>query len=541
MKKIFAFLICLALCISPMRLYASSAEDTSYISVSFNPGEQKLTVEGRSDLAPASPIVVHLVSGTDQLPSEDNPPVVFDMVFTDDGGFFTSELIIPANVGNGVYTVFVGDESRDTAYTENIIIYLENSSATRDALKALNNSSDYSQLQSVLENYGTDLGINMDEQKNPVAFSKVLYGVKKSEGGFTLDEFAEAVSFAKGAVVLINEENVVLVMRNHASAFDYSNQLYEALDGDVRLKADSILLETDMYSGYVSYKEAVMVAKVSLTKSYGELKELLLSDPSVYGIDIDGKYDRLSKNNKSNVFKIMFDKRDGFKSLEDLTDAFDKAVFSLLADKTGEGSSSGGDSRNHSGASTVVGGTPTVPVVTVNLPYSDIESNFAKENIVNLSNLGIINGYSDGTFKPGNVVTRAEFCKIVCTAFGFSGESSQGFADVSEDDWYYEYTGIMYNLGMIRGDGTNFYPQNPITRQDAAVIIKNALNVMKKSLDGDYNFADSAQIADYAKNAVGSLAGNGYLKGDGTNFYPLANITRAEVAAVIDRIYTSIH
>ncbi|MBO5369869.1 MAG: S-layer homology domain-containing protein, partial [Clostridia bacterium] len=87
---------------------------------------------------------------------------------------------------------------------------------------------------------------------------------------------------------------------------------------------------------------------------------------------------------------------------------------------------------------------------------------------------------------------------------------------------------------------TGFRPYDAITRQDAAVILCRALESRSKIADGSYSFADSDSVADYAKQSVASLASNGYFKGDGTNFYPYSNITRAETAAVIDRIYTSI-
>ena len=50
--------------------------------------------------------------------------------------------------------------------------------------------------------------------------------------------------------------------------------------------------------------------------------------------------------------------------------------------------------------------------------FSDIEDHARKNDILKLVSLGIIDGYPDGTFKPENPVTRAEFAKLIVTAMG---------------------------------------------------------------------------------------------------------------------------
>ena len=61
---------------------------------------------------------------------------------------------------------------------------------------------------------------------------------------------------------------------------------------------------------------------------------------------------------------------------------------------------------------------------TVSLAYTDTEGHWASDVIDELSNKKIINGYSDGTFKPDNSVTRAEFIAIVNRMLGLTTESS---------------------------------------------------------------------------------------------------------------------
>ena len=56
------------------------------------------------------------------------------------------------------------------------------------------------------------------------------------------------------------------------------------------------------------------------------------------------------------------------------------------------------------------------------MAYSDVEEGtYVSEAVTVLSNLDILNGYEDGTFKPEATITRAEMAKIVCKALGYYG------------------------------------------------------------------------------------------------------------------------
>lgn len=64
---------------------------------------------------------------------------------------------------------------------------------------------------------------------------------------------------------------------------------------------------------------------------------------------------------------------------------------------------------------------------------------------------GFINGYEDGTFKPDNSMTRAEFVKIVNKVFGFTEKGTESFSDVNKEDWYYSDICIAVKVGYING------------------------------------------------------------------------------------------
>jgi hypothetical protein len=114
------------------------------------------------------------------------------------------------------------------------------------------------------------------------------------------------------------------------------------------------------------------------------------------------------------------------------------------------------------------GGPHFIDVPTNSPFYQYIETAF---------NEGIISGYADGTFRPQNNVTRAQFVKMVVTAFGIPIDTSNGphFTDVPTSHPFYSWIETAYNRVLIAGygDGT-FRPYNDITRGQAAVIIDPA-------------------------------------------------------------------
>jgi hypothetical protein len=91
---------------------------------------------------------------------------------------------------------------------------------------------------------------------------------------------------------------------------------------------------------------------------------------------------------------------------------------------------------------------------------------------------GIISGYSDGTFRPQNNVTRGQLTKIIVLAEGWPllDPPTPTFSDVPRTDPFYGYIETAYNRGIITGyaDGT-FRPGNNATRGQIAKIVYNAV------------------------------------------------------------------
>lgn len=110
--------------------------------------------------------------------------------------------------------------------------------------------------------------------------------------------------------------------------------------------------------------------------------------------------------------------------------------------------------------------------------FTDVASGAWYNNAVStLTRAGILDGYEDGSFRPNASITRAEFTKIAVSFFKHAGgASSNPFNDVPESAWYAEFVKAAAELGLIDGyeDGT-FRPNAPITRAEACTIVNRTL------------------------------------------------------------------
>ncbi|CEN91715.1 S-layer protein [[Clostridium] sordellii] len=166
--------------------------------------------------------------------------------------------------------------------------------------------------------------------------------------------------------------------------------------------------------------------------------------------------------------------------------------------------------------------------------FNDIDGHWAKNAIIDFATKGYINGYGDGTFKPDNSITRAEFVKILNKAFGYTNVGKENFSDVNPSDWYYNDICIGVNAGYINGyEDNTFKPDKQITREEASKIIATALNLKG---DGNLNFKDSSEISNWAKSYVDALSDNNIINGyEDNTFRPHNNMTRAENVTILSR------
>lgn len=168
--------------------------------------------------------------------------------------------------------------------------------------------------------------------------------------------------------------------------------------------------------------------------------------------------------------------------------------------------------------------------------FTDMQNaQWAKEAVEALAARGVISGYGDGRFGPGDFLTREQAARIICTYFEIpTGDGANtGFSDVAADAWYAPYVAGAKDAGVLYGVQENqFGIGAEITRQDLAVLIYRALGEPAPAAEA--MFTDMDEIADYAKPAVLYLKEQGIINGyeDGT-FLPGHFVTRAETAQML--------
>ncbi|NOU88474.1 hypothetical protein GC102_22345 [Paenibacillus sp. LMG 31460] len=167
---------------------------------------------------------------------------------------------------------------------------------------------------------------------------------------------------------------------------------------------------------------------------------------------------------------------------------------------------------------------------------SDVKGHWAEQTITGYVYNNVVQGYPDGTFKPDSSITRAELVTIINKLFGFQQASSElSFSDVTINDWFFKDVAIAQNAKYISGYTDNtFRANNPITREETAVLITNILSLKRSS--SAKSFTDTNNSPEWSKSAVGSVIDAKIMNGYESNvFRPTSNLTRAEALTVLEK------
>lgn len=175
--------------------------------------------------------------------------------------------------------------------------------------------------------------------------------------------------------------------------------------------------------------------------------------------------------------------------------------------------------------------------------FRDVTSaHWAFASVERAAELGLVTGYSDGTFRPDTPVTRAQFVLMLWRMCGKpAAAKAVSFADASAD-WYQDALSWAIEKGYVNGlSDTRFGPDAPITRQQAMAILfrlNGGQSGTELTLTGIYEqtFADSTTIASWAKDATWWAVYHELVSGvGGSRIAPEANASRAQIAAILLR------
>ena len=157
---------------------------------------------------------------------------------------------------------------------------------------------------------------------------------------------------------------------------------------------------------------------------------------------------------------------------------------------------------------------------------------------------GVVGGVGNSSFAPASPLTRGSFITMLDRALGFPHGSQKSFPDVPDGQYYTESVRSAYALGIVNGfsDGT-FRPDAPITRAEAVTMLYRAMQTMGWVIGTEdpsilNAYTDGAYVADYARGAMSVMVQTGVVQGSGGLLEPGRIMTRAEMAVALARALT---
>ena len=189
----------------------------------------------------------------------------------------------------------------------------------------------------------------------------------------------------------------------------------------------------------------------------------------------------------------------------------------------------------------------TYSVIYNPIAFADVTGHWAKDSINNMGSRLVISGVGKDKFEPNRDITRAEFAAIMVRALGLAPDTAKNtFSDVSASSWYSGYVGTAASYGIISGyDADTFAPNAKITREQAMAMVARAMTITDldsttASIDASSplaGYTDTSKISGYAKAGIIACLNTGVVTGKTADtIAPKANITRAEVAVIIERL-----
>lgn len=187
-------------------------------------------------------------------------------------------------------------------------------------------------------------------------------------------------------------------------------------------------------------------------------------------------------------------------------------------------------------------------IITVRPYLYDLQGHWSEDEVRSLVDYGVVKGYSDGTFRPAGYISRAELVAMVGRTWDLLFErklSGQDvvFADVSPSDYYFNSLMKMYEAGLVAASMVEedeegrlyFNGDQQVLRYQAAESLAPLFRALPQ-VTASEELLDMYNESPELREAVQVLVDYGVVKGDNGFFNPQQHITRAEIAAMLDRV-----
>ncbi|WP_240376954.1 S-layer homology domain-containing protein [Bacillus piscicola] len=171
--------------------------------------------------------------------------------------------------------------------------------------------------------------------------------------------------------------------------------------------------------------------------------------------------------------------------------------------------------------------------------FPDVSDDYwASSSIQNLAEQGIIGGYKDGTYRPGQEINRGQVAAMLVEAFDLPVNENvePPFEDLSEESYFTPAAAAVKEAGLIKGreDNTQFAAGMDLSREQMASILVRAFGFDEKAgVDADVK--DLEEAHESHRNNIEILAQYDITKTASGNFRPKETVTRAQFAAFLDR------
>lgn len=463
--------------------------------------------------------------------------MLYRTVSIQDDGSLSSTIVLPESFKNGQYVLRT---YQDSLCFTNYFGFL-GTPVSQSTLQMINASTNAEETLSALKSISAMGFENSSLSKYGSIIAEYVFK-NRPDAGYTDSLLMESYFMGEALGRLAAREIELDELLTAYSAYvdiDYKTE-FASLPTEIQEEMISLFAKMESLKGdfRVLFQNTRELARMKCAVSFSSLQKTYLSYAAEHNISLDAYYGLSGLYQQDQVFIKLFARIRNAENMEEVHTMFRAAVDEAKND-TENNSHGGGNGGGGGGNSTTYLPADSTPLPDTNVipqeSFSDIAQHWAKGYIEQMKQLGAINGFEDGTFRPDQVVTRAEFVKMLGELLQLPQREGTVFDDVARSDWYYTAVYAAYEQDLIRGTSEHeFSPEAEITREDAAVIIQRAWSVSGGSAK---DFADSSDVSAYAVEAVRTLSAAGILTGyaDDT-IAPKASLTRAETAALLARV-----
>ena len=522
----------------------------------LNIADDTVVITGKTDSEKAGKIVSILIT---------NPGYTKDNTGSDYSGIQTSYSTVTSEGGSFEFDVAINSDSITT--DGEMVIYISGDDFNVPVEKKIYFAPKFMRENAISDLNDSITAVKLENYKNILSYNSDVFGAVDKQGLANLLSEKNITFTFDNVISLIYENSVITAFNQGLEAVCIAGSELKQND-IIKLEETDTQLNCTAYNAFntlLNENGKQQIIKGLLNKNYkacNDLKKQFVKNTMAFGVKSGEKsgYEHilqlLTANNAAvaginiNDYLALNDQQkaaaavillngNGYadeKALESAVSA--AAIEAKKSTPTGGTGSGGGPSNNNSNAINIPISSGSNTSTEQSVVFSDLAGyDWAKNAIEKLYKKGILAGVGNEQFAPGELITREQMAKIICTAFKMSGTDAEytAFNDMDSAKWYAPYVKAVSQNGIMNGIGDNHFGiGQPVTRQDFAVIISRLLNTSQ--IDDNLSFTDFDEISDYAKQSVLQLASKNIITGfsDGS-FKGKQPCTRAQAAVIIDR------